>query len=122
MENWKHIKILIVDDFAIKVFIISKFLKETQAQITSTGNGEKAVALCSNEHFDIILMNILMPVMDGFEATREIRKFNEDVIIIAQTNYADLHEKCIEAGFNDYIRYPFSNEDLIEIITKHIKR
>jgi hypothetical protein len=121
MENWKHLKVLVVDDLKIKLFMISKLLKTTQIQITHAENGKIAVELCSNEKFDIILMNILMPVMDGFEATKEIRRFNKDVIIIAQTNYANLLEKCLEGGFNDYIRNPFSKEALIEIIKKHIK-
>ena len=121
MENWKHLKVLVVDDLKIKLFMISKLLKTTQIQITHAENGKIAVKLCSNEKFDIILMNFLMPVMDGFEATKEIRRFNKDVIIIAQTNYANLLEKCLEGGFNDYIRNPFSKEALIEIIKKHIK-
>ena len=58
--------------------------------------------------------------MDGFEATKEIRRFNKDVIIIAQTNYANLLEKCLEGGFNYYIRSPFSKEDLIQLIKKHV--
>jgi CheY-like chemotaxis protein len=121
MENWQHLKVLIVDDLRIKYLVISRFLEATQIQITYAENGKIAVELCSRESFDIILMNILMPVMDGFEATKEIRKFNKDVIIIAQTNYADIREKCLETGFNDYIRNPFSKEDLINLVKQNIK-
>ena len=122
MENWNHLKVLVVEDNKIRSFYISKCLSETGIKITNAENGKIAVDLCISEKHDIILMNILMPVMDGFEATREIRKFNKDVIIIAETNYANLYEKCIEGGFNDYIRNPFSKEELIEIIRKHIEK
>ena len=120
MDKLKHLKILIVDDNRIKIFTLSKILREQEADITTVFNGKEAVVLCSEKQFDVILMNILMPVMDGFEATREIRKFDKDVIIIAQTNYANLKERCIKEGFNDYIRNPFSKEDLIGIILRNI--
>ena len=121
MDKLKHLKILIVDDNRIKIFTLSKILREQEADITTVFNGKEAVDLCSEKLFDVILMNILMPVMDGFESTREIRKFDKDVIIIAQTNYANLKERCIQEGFNDYIRNPFSKEDLIGIILRNIE-
>jgi CheY-like chemotaxis protein len=121
MENWKHLRILVVEDNAINSFIISKFLETTGVQITHAANGKIAVELCNKEPFDIILMNIKMPVMDGFEATKEIRTFNKDVIIIAHTNYGNIREKCLEFGFNDYIRKPFNKDELTGIIKKFIK-
>jgi CheY-like chemotaxis protein len=120
MDSLKNLNILIVDDNRIKIFALSKILSEQGVDITTVFNGKKAVDLCSEKQFDVILMNILMPIMDGFEATREIRKFNKDVIIIAQTNYANLKERCIHEGFNDYIRYPFSKDELIGIILRNI--
>jgi CheY-like chemotaxis protein len=65
-----------------------------------------------------------MPKMDGNEATRQIRQFNKDVIIIAQTAYAfsDDKEKAIEAGCTDYISKPINITSLFELITKHIKK
>ena len=64
-----------------------------------------------------------MPVMDGYTATKEIRKFNKDVIIIAQTAYALIgdKEKAIEAGCNDYISKPIDQEILAEMIGKYFK-
>jgi CheY-like chemotaxis protein len=121
MENWKHLKILVAEDNKIQSFVINKLLKETGIQITNAYNGKEAVKLTSNGKFDIILMNIQMPSMDGFEATREIRKFNRDIIIIAETNWGGIREKCLENGFDDYIRKPFSGEAIIEVIKKHIK-
>lgn len=121
MKTLRNLKILVVDDNRIKIFVLSKILREEAINTATVSNGREAVELCSKERFDVILMNILMPVMDGFEATREIRKFNKEVVIIAQTNYANLKERCIKEGFNDYIRYPFGKEELIAIILKNIK-
>jgi CheY-like chemotaxis protein len=120
MKNWQHLKILVVDDLQIKHFMISKFLEETKIQITTANNGKIALELFNNEHFNIILMNIFMPEMDGFEATKEIRKFNKDVVIIAQTEYAYLKAKCIQESFSDYIHYPFGKEELIQILKIYI--
>jgi CheY-like chemotaxis protein len=121
MGNRKPLKIMLVEDNKIQTFTISKLLAGTNATITHANNGKEAVELCNNEQYDIILMNIKMPVMDGFEAAKEISKFNKNVIIIAQTNYGGIREKCIEGGFNDYIRNPFSKEELIQIIMKNLK-
>jgi CheY-like chemotaxis protein len=121
MANWKHLKILVVEDNKIQSFVISKLLADTGIQITNAYNGQEAVGLCANEKFDIILMNIKMPVIDGFEATREIRKFNSEIKIIAETNWGGIRERCIENGFDDYIRKPFGREDIIELIKKHLK-
>jgi CheY-like chemotaxis protein len=65
-----------------------------------------------------------MPKMDGNEATRQIRQFNTDVIIIAQTAYAFSgdREKAIEAGCNDYISKPINSTSLFELIRKHINK
>jgi len=67
------------------------------------------------------LMDIKMPVMDGYEATRQIRQFNKEVIIIAQTAYALIgdSEKAIEAGCNEYVSKPIDKIALIELIKKY---
>ena len=71
----------------------------------------------------MVLMDIRMPKMDGYEATRQIRQFNKDVIIIAQTAYgfSGDKEKAIEAGCNDYISKPINMTLLYELIKKHFK-
>jgi CheY-like chemotaxis protein len=69
-------------------------------------------------------MDIEMPLLDGFEASRQIREFNKTVIIIAQTAYSFIgnKEKALAAGFNDFISKPISKPALMEIIKKHIRR
>jgi len=77
----------------------------------------------NNPDIDLVLMDIRMPLMDGNEATRQIRKFNKEIIIIAQTAYgfSSDREKAIEAGCNDYISKPISKQILFEIINKHLE-
>jgi len=69
-------------------------------------------------------MDIKMPLMDGYEASRMIRKFNKDVVIIAQTAFAFAgdREKAIEAGCNDYLSKPIKKSSLLDIIMKNFKR
>jgi CheY-like chemotaxis protein len=87
--------------------------------------GVQAVEACrNNPDLDLVLMDIRMPKMDGNEATRQIRQFNTDVIIIAQTAYAFSgdKEKATEAGCNDYISKPIDMTLLYELIKKHCNK
>ena len=120
MEDLKLFKILVVEDNKINSFTISKVLSETNIQITKAFNGKIAVEFCEKENFDIILMNITMPVMDGQKATKSIRKFNKDVPIIANSNWGNITEKCLECGCNDFIRSPMNKEELLALIKKYL--
>ena len=91
-------------------------------QIFKVRTGVEAIQVCrNNPDIDLILMDIKMPVMDGYEATRQIRNFNEDVIIIAQTAYALIgdKEKSIAAGCDNYIAKPIMKEKLLALISNY---
>jgi two-component system, cell cycle response regulator DivK len=120
MELWKNKKILIAEDEIANYMLLSVLLGPTGIKITHALNGKKAVELCIEEQFDIILMDIKMPGMDGFEATREIRKFNKNTAIIAQTAYAYKREECLAEGFSDYIEKPFNRDSLLKLIKKYV--
>jgi CheY-like chemotaxis protein len=93
-------------------------------KITYTKTGKETIDKCrENPETDLILMDIKMPGMNGYDATREIRKVNSDVIIIAQTAFglSGDREKAIEAGCNDYIAKPIKKEELEITIMKHFK-
>ncbi len=94
-------------------------------EILVARNGVEAIEMCKNNpDIDIILMDIKMPYKNGHEATREIRDFNKDVIVIAQTAHT-LHgyeTKIIESGCNDYISKPISKEKLFKLIKGLVKR
>jgi CheY-like chemotaxis protein len=116
-----NLKILIAEDDEFSYQFISILLQEYSDNILYARNGKEAIDLCKNNpDLDLILMDVKMPVLDGYQATRHIRKFNQDVIIVAQTAYAftDDKDKVIEAGCNDYLSKPIHEEDLKALINK----
>jgi PAS domain S-box-containing protein len=120
----KPLKILIVEDDEGSAILISLNIAKFGKEVLFAVNGAEAVDVCrKNPDIDLVLMDIKMPVMDGFEATRKIREFNLHVVIIAQTAYALLgdREKIIEVGCNDYISKPVNKEQLYELIQKYFK-
>jgi len=118
----KNLKILIVEDDEISYSLLTKMLQKISYKVLHAITGVEAVEVCKNNpDLDLVLMDIRMPKMDGNEATRQIRQFNKDVIIIAQTAYAFSgdREKAIEAGCNDYISKPIDQTLLFELIKRH---
>ena len=120
----EKIKIVIVDDDNISKLLISIAIKDLASEIVGASTGIEAVKACQN-HPDValVLMDIHMPEMNGYDATKEIRKFNKDVIIIAQTANAleSEKDKVIEAGCNDFVSKPIQIQELKKLIIKHIK-
>ncbi len=118
----KNLKILIVEDDEGSRDLITTVVEKIGKEILQAGTGLEAVEACHcNPDLDLILMDVRMPEMDGYEATRQIREFNKNVIIIAQTafGFSEDMEKAIEAGCNDYISKPIVIEDLKGLIQKH---
>lgn len=122
--NYNKINILIAEDDDISFEHLEVILESKALSLVRTVTGKEAVEYVKNNtNVDLILMDVKMPIMDGYEATKAIRKFNKDVIIIAQTAYALIgdREKAIAAGCNDYITKPIDHQLLVEIIVKHMK-
>ena len=118
----RKLKILIAEDDEASEMLVSIAVKNFAKEILKATTGIQSVEACrNNPDLDLVLMDIKMPEMDGYEATREIRKFNKEVIIIAQTAYAlpDDHKKAIEAGCNDYISKPINREGLKKLINEY---
>jgi len=118
----KKLKILVVEDDEISYSLMSLTLQKISYEILHAKTGVEAIESCrNNPDIDLVLMDIRMPVMDGHEATRQIRQFNKDVIIIAQTAYvlSTDREKAIGSGCNDYISKPINKTLLYELINKH---
>jgi PAS domain S-box-containing protein len=121
----KNLKILIVEDDEISLSLLMRTIQKIKKEVLYAITGIEAVEACrNNPDLDLVLMDIKMPVMNGLEATRKIRQFNKDVIIIAQTSYAfsDDNKKAIEAGCNDYISKPVNMILLHDLIKKHINK
>lgn len=116
------LKILIVDDDDFTITFLKEIFKNFAKELMIAKTGIEAVNLCrENKNIDVILMDIKIPGINGYEAIRKIRQFNQDVFIVAQTAYAQTgdREKSIRAGCNNYISKPIKKEKLIKIISNH---
>lgn len=114
-------KILLVEDNEMNRLVATTTLNHYGALITEVGNGAEAVETLKHSFFDLVLMDVQMPVMDGMEASRLIRKeLNLAVPIIALTANAikGENEKCLTAGMNDYVSKPFEEEELVNVMAK----
>jgi len=121
-NRFRKLKILIAEDDEISKMLIIILLKEFGKNFLKAKNGFEAVDVCrNNPDIDLIMMDIKMPDMSGYEATRQIRTFNKNVFIIAQTAYglSGDKEKALEAGCDEYISKPIVKEELFGIIQKH---
>ncbi|MDY0104046.1 MAG: PAS domain S-box protein [Lentimicrobium sp.] len=117
-------RILIVEDDEISEKLISIIVKDYCQELLVASTGNEAVKICqTNPDLDLILMDIQLPDLNGHEATRQIRQFNKNVKIIAQTAFglSGDHEKAIEAGCNDYISKPIKKEELVTLIQKYFR-
>jgi len=119
----RDLTIMIAEDEETTLTYLNELLKNKCKKIIQASNGKHAIELFQeNNAIDIILMDLKMPQMDGFTATRKIRELDKDVIIIAQTAYAfesDI-QKSLDAGCNDYISKPTKKEDLLNLIEKNL--
>jgi len=120
----KNLKILIAEDDENSEMLISINVSEFSNEILKARTGRESIEACrNNPDLDLILMDIQMPDLNGYEATRQIRQFNKDVVIIAQTAYglSGDREKALNAGCNDYISKPIKKIELQALIQKYFK-
>lgn len=115
------INILLAEDNKVNQLIMTKMFRKNGAKVEIAENGEIVLEKLEKSSFNIILMDVQMPLLDGYDTTRRIRAKNIDIPIIALTaNALKSHrKKCIECGMNDYIAKPVSYEKIIGIIKKH---
>ncbi|WP_299515743.1 response regulator [Mucilaginibacter sp.] len=126
-QSGKGIHVLVVEDNPINQMLIVKVLKKREFEIDVAGNGVIALSKYKKNYYDIILMDLQMPKMDGYETTHNIRKLKgdkKDIPILAMTAHAIKGEKerCIEIGMNDYIPKPFNVNELFEKIFSFVKK
>ncbi len=118
------LKILIADDDELSRMLITLAVKKMTKELLTAETGLQALEACQNHSdIDLVIMDVKMPDMDGYEATRQIRKLNTKVVIVIQTAFAlsGDREKALEAGCTDYISKPYSIASLVDVIKKHIK-
>ena len=119
----KDLKILVVDDNEINLLLISEILKKLKVTSFSLArNGQKAIDECLEKSFDIILMDINMPILNGIEATNILRKehnIKTPIIALTANSLEGDKDKFLENGMDDYLSKPFNLEKFIEIINKY---
>jgi signal transduction histidine kinase/ActR/RegA family two-component response regulator len=119
------LRVLLAEDNPVNQLLVVRLLEARGHQVVVTGNGREAVTTAAEQDFDVILMDVQMPEMDGFEATRILREREQTgaqtVPIIAMTAHAMQgdREKCLAAGMNAYVSKPIKPEDLFDTI-KHL--
>lgn len=118
LDVLSDIRVLVAEDNKVNILMLKKFLSKWQIEADIVENGKLAVEKCKEETYDIVLMDILMPVMNGFEATKAIRAFDKEVAIVALSASAAAHlaEEYKEGGFDAHLGKPFNPNSLYELM------
>ncbi|HZL09453.1 MAG TPA: response regulator [Prolixibacteraceae bacterium] len=113
--------ILVAEDEDYNFELINELLSNTNLIVLRAINGVDAVEKCKTKQIDLVLMDIKMPEMDGYEATRQIRTFAPELPIVAQTAYALEKDimRIMESGFNDYLSKPLNKNKMFAVINKY---
>jgi signal transduction histidine kinase/CheY-like chemotaxis protein len=124
-ENHNHLRILLAEDNAVNQVLAVRLLEKRGHTVTIAGNGKEALAALEKQSFDLVLMDVQMPEMDGFEATAAIRgkekSSGNHLPVIAMTAHAMVgdKERCLEAGMDDYIAKPIRPEELSDLLKRY---
>ena len=122
-------KILLVEDNLLNQKVVLFNLKKYNYKISAVTNGLDAIKAVKNEQFDLVLMDLMLPEMNGYETTYEIREYEKQtgaekplpIIALTANTFDDDRNKCLDAGMNEYISKPFNAIQLIEKIEKFIQ-
>jgi two-component system cell cycle response regulator DivK len=122
--DWTDYTILIAEDEDTNYTYLETALERTNVTVLRAKNGKEAVEMVKvNPMIDLVLMDIKMPVMNGLEATRSIKSFRKDIIIIAQTAFAMDEDKrnCTAVGCDDFLAKPIRYKVLCDTLSKYLK-
>lgn len=120
--------LLVVDDIFVNRLLLSEIIKRNGAKCECVNNGKEAVEKVENSEFDMVLMDIEMPIMNGFEATKNIRsmsdtkKSNIPIVALSAHNINDFSEEFHSSGFNDFLSKPYSAQKIHDIIVEFCKK
>ena len=119
----REVKILVVDDNPINLLVAKKMVQKFGAVVSTANNGKEAVDLAMANHFDVILMDIQMPELDGHAATQILRKeqFTNPIIAISANAFQEDVNNSIQAGMNAHLQKPFADRELFQTINKYLK-
>jgi len=118
----KGLKVLVVDDSPDNRMLLDRLLKKHEIEVDLAADGKKGVEMALTQPYDLILMDLQMPVMDGYTATKLLRQNGYQKAIIAFTAHAmnDDREKCLQIGCTDHVAKPVSAEELVRKIAEHV--
>ncbi|WP_338791968.1 response regulator [Bernardetia sp. Wsw4-3y2] len=125
IKNLKGVNILIVEDNKVNQILVRKFLNNWGANYQIAENGQIAVDLFKKNNFDVILMDLQMPVMDGYESARQIRLLEENtdkftpIIALTASTLLNERERIVQVGMNDFLSKPFNPNELYQKIAQH---
>ena len=124
--DYSKLKVLLVDDVLLNIKVVEKMISRYKFQISTASNGEQALKAIIQDQPDVILLDLMMPIMDGFETLRRIRAGeagnpNVIVIILSAVNLEKDILRGMNLGANDYITKPVIMQRLHNVIEKHIK-
>lgn len=115
--------VLLVEDHKYNLLVLKKMIERMGIVVIPAENGQEAIDICrKNSKLDLVLMDLKMPVMDGYHALKEIKKIRPEMRIIAETAYALAgdEKKILAAGFDDYLPKPIMKERLETIINRNL--
>jgi two-component system, sensor histidine kinase len=125
-NNPMDMHVLVVEDNVINLKIISAILRKVGCRVSFAENGREAVLMTDENHYDLIFMDCLMPIMDGYDATKTIRSKEEEngnkshipIVAITANALKGDKEKCFEAGMDDYLSKPFKKNDIYALLER----
>lgn len=126
-ESFPGVNVLVADDYVINQELTKEMLEMMECDVDIAEDGKEASKMVEDKTYDIIFMDVQMPIVDGFEATKIIRNAEADgnrtpIIAITANALSGDKEKCLEAGMDDYISKPIKGEDLEFILKKYVKK
>ncbi len=129
MTDRRKAHILLVEDYKANILVATALLEEFGHDYTVANNGQDALHLVKNRPFDLVLMDVQMPGIDGFQATHFIREWEKEqggkrLPIIGMTAHALAgdRERCLSVGMDDYIAKPFHVDDFRDRLEKHLEQ
>ena len=121
--NWEGKVLLVAEDEDFNYIFLEEILMDTKAKIIRAHDGQEALDILeANPNIDLILMDMQMPIMNGYDATRNIKKIKNEIPIIAQTayHYGEAYEEIMAAGCDDFVSKPIDIDGLKDIIEKFL--
>ncbi|MDR9397856.1 MAG: ATP-binding protein [Salibacter sp.] len=126
-DDLKGYHVLLVEDNPINQKIAAQFLNKWGAKVTLSENGKEALDVITSKEFDLILMDLQMPEMDGYEATKAIRSIDDDyfknipVVALTADAFNEVRDSVLEVGMNDYVTKPINPEEFLKVMMRYLK-